>query len=159
MYQDSFGWKSGQRRRCSFLRDVQNFPLEYHHPKCGAVSEAKERSKKKRQQNPELFRYGRFRVLGRNQKSLSCTKRVSSYPKLVREVQPPHIYVRGDGRLKLRKQSSNINTSTFSLQPLFLLPFLGDFAYILPWIDNRAWSGQIRPSSAHSCRNLRQGPS
>ena len=27
-------------------------------------------------------------------------------PLLVREVQPPHIYVRGDGRLKLSKQST-----------------------------------------------------
>ena len=27
-------------------------------------------------------------------------------PILVREVQPPHIYVRGDGRLKLSKQST-----------------------------------------------------
>ena len=45
MYQDCFGWKNGQRRRCSFLRDVQNFFLEHHHPKRGAVSGAKERNK------------------------------------------------------------------------------------------------------------------
>jgi hypothetical protein len=44
------------------------------------------------------------------------------------EVQPLQIYVRGDGRLKLSKQSININTSTFYLlKLLFLLPFFGDF--------------------------------
>ena len=35
------------------------------------------------------------------------------------KVQPPHyIYVGGDGRLKLSKQSTNINTSTFYPQTL-----------------------------------------
>ena len=70
-----------------------------------------------------------------------------SYPKLVREVQPPHIYVRGDGRLKLSTQSSNTNLllSPQTLVPASVLRRLRlDFAKI----DNRAWSGltgQVQP--------------
>jgi hypothetical protein len=63
-----------------------------------------------------------------------------SYPKLVREVQPPHIYVRGDGRLKLSTQSSNTNLllSPQTLVPASVLRRLRlDFAKI----DNRARSG------------------
>ena len=45
MYKDSFGWKSGQHRSCSLFRHVQICLLEHHHPKHGAVSGAKERSK------------------------------------------------------------------------------------------------------------------
>jgi hypothetical protein len=53
--------------------------------------------------------------------------------------------------IEIRKQWSNINSSTFYfLKLLSLLRFFGNFAWILPEIKNRAWSGLIRPSSSHS---------
>ena len=44
---------------------------------------------------------------------MNCNSRRT--PKLVREVQPPHIYMRGDGRLKSSKQST-----TYQYNPTFV---------------------------------------
>src|SRR5664279_4981678 len=73
-------------------------------------------------------------------------------PKLVREVQPPHIYVRRDGRLKLSKQSTHINTTYFfPSNPCSCFRYSTTFLSSSN-IDNRAKSDQIRIRSTNRCR-------
>ena len=75
-------------------------------------------------------------------------------PILVREVQPPHIYVRGDGRLKLSKQSTtyqyNLPLSPQTLVLCFRCPATS------PRFRRRSktepWSGQARPGSTNRRR-------
>ena len=82
-------------------------------------------------------------------------------PMLVREVQPPrYIYVGGDGRLKLSKQSTiNTNPTFLPSKPLFLLPLFGDFTRVhrISTTKLRAvQSGLTQPIVAGF---LRRGPS
>ena len=76
------------------------------------------------------------------------------------KVQPPrYLYVGGDGRLKLSKQSTINTTLLFTLKPLFLLPLFGDFARVhrISTIELRAvQSGLTQPIIAD---HLRRGPS
>ena len=74
-------------------------------------------------------------------------------PMLVLEVQPPHyIYVGGDGRLKLSKQSTNQYNPTFYSQTLVPASVIRRPLQSSSNIDNRARCGPIRPSSANRRR-------
>ena len=74
-------------------------------------------------------------------------------PILVRKVQPPHyIYVGGDGRLKLSKQSTINTNPTFYPQTLVPASVIRRLLASSSNIDNRVESGQVRLNSANRRR-------